>query len=254
MKMPSANVWRGIACGGMIAVALAFALPVTFGGADFESRYADNQATITQLEEQIKDLENADSPDAAKMNQDLHSAADTGLKVAEYQTKYQTIDATVTPDAVTENAEALSEYFTDDAQNGRSPWFTPSKGDAKVDWEFKSTYSFNGTKVPVIWLCTIDGSDELVAYATATFDAETGKFSDVETNTTANASAYVDATVENENSSHIDELIKSIQDKADDVEGSESDNGSGTSDEATAQDQSDARAWLKQQSEDGGDE
>lgn len=246
MKKPSAGMWRGIACGAMLAVTMAFVLPTTFGASSFEAQFDENAKQITQLEEQVKDLENQASPDAASINKGLHSAADAGRKVAEYQTKYQNIDAAVTPDDVTANAEALSPYFADDAQSGRQPWFTPSKGDAKVVWTFESTYSFQNDSIPVIWLCTIDGSDELVAYATATYDAESGKFSNVAYQTTANAAKYIDATVENENKTAIDELIKSIQ--AQDT--GESDPGMSEED---AQNQNDAREWLKQQNKDGGE-
>lgn len=246
MKKPSAGMWRGIACGAMLAVTMAFVLPTTFGASSFEAQLGENAKQITQLEEQVKDLENQASPDAASINKGLHSAADAGRKVAEYQTKYQNIDAAVTPDDVTANAEALSPYFADDAQSGRQPWFTPSKGDAKGVWTFESTYSFQNDSIPVIWLCTIDGSDELVAYATATYDAESGKFSNVAYQTTANAAKYIDATVENKNKTAIDELIKSIQ--AQDT--GESDPGMSEKD---AQNQNDAREWLKQQNDDGGE-
>lgn len=246
MKKPSAGMWRGIACGAMLAVTMAFVLPTTFGASSFEAQFDENAKQITQLEEQVKDLENQASPDAAFINKGLHSAADAGRKVAEYQTKYQNIDAAVTPDDVTANAEALSPYFADDAQSGRQPWFTPSKSDAKVVWTFESTYSFQNDSIPVIWLCTINGSDELVAYATATYDAESGKFSNVAYQTTANAAKYIDATVENENRTAIDELIKNIQ--AQDT--GESDPGMSEKD---AQNQNDAREWLKQQNDDGGE-
>lgn len=246
MKKPSAGMWRGIACGAMLTVTIAFVLPTTFGASSFEAQFDENAKQITQLEEQVKDLENQTSPDAASINKGLHSAADAGRKVAEYQTKYRNIDAAVTPDDVTANAEALSPYFADDAQSGRQPWFTPSKGDAKVVWAFESTYSFQNDSIPVIWLCTIDGSDELVAYTTATYDAESGKFSNVAYQTTANAAKYIDATVENENRTAIDELIKSIQEQ----DTGESDPGMSEKD---AQNQNDAREWLKQQNDDGGE-
>lgn len=244
MKKPSPGVWRGITCGAMMAVMLGFLVPTMFGQSSFDSQYAANQKSITQLQEQIKGLENQTSADASSINKGLYSASEAGRAVAELQTKYQSIDATVTPDDITANAQALSKYFDDKSQSGRQPWFTVSKGDAKAVWEFESTYSFKNDKIPVIWLCHIDGSDELVAYATANYDAKSNTFSDVVYKTTRLGANYVDATVSNENAKILDSLIEKIQSQ---------DGGDEGLTESEAQEQNDARDWLKQQAENGGD-
>ena len=244
MKKPSPGVWRGITCGAMMAVMLGFLVPTMLGASSFDAQYADNQKSITQLQEQIKDLENQTSADASSINKGLYSASEAGRAVAELQTKYQSIDATVTPDDITANAQALSKYFDDKSQSGRQPWFTVSKGDAKAVWEFESTYSFQNETIPVIWLCHIDGSNELVAYATANYDAESNTFSDVIYKTTRLGANYVDATVSNENVKILDSLIEKIQSQ---------DGGDEGLTESEAQEQNDARDWLKQQAENGGD-
>lgn len=244
MKKPSPGVWRGITCGAMMAVMLGFLVPTMLGQSSFDSQYAANQKSITQLQEQIKGLENQTSADASSINKGLYSASEAGRAVAELQTKYQSIDATVTPDDITANAQALSKYFDDKSQSGRQPWFTVSKGDAKAVWEFESTYSFKNDKIPVIWLCHIDGSDELVAYATANYNAESNTFSDVVYKTTRLGANYVDATVSNENAKILDSLIEKIQSQ---------DGGDEGLTESEAQEQNDARDWLKQQAENGGD-
>lgn len=244
MKKPSPGVWRGITCGAMMAVMLGFLVPTTLGQSSFDSQYAANQKSITQLQEQIKGLENQTSADASSINKGLYSASEAGRAVAELQTKYQSIDATVTPDDITANAQALSKYFNDESQSGRQPWFTVSKGDAKAVWEFESTYSFKNDKIPVIWLCHIDGSDELVAYATANYDAKSNTFSDVVYKTTRLGANYVGATVSNENAKILDSLIEKIQSQ---------DGGDEGLTESEAQEQNDARDWLKRQAENGGD-
>lgn len=244
MKKPSPGVWRGITCGAMMAVMLGFLVPTMLGASSFDSQYADNQKSITQLQEQIKDLENQTSADASSIDKGLYSASEAGRAVAELQTKYQSIDATVTPDDITANAKALSKYFNDKSQNGRQPWFTVSKGDAKAVWEFESTYSFQNETIPVIWLCHIDGSNELVAYATANYDAESNTFSDVTYKTTRLGANCVDATVSNENAKILDSLIEKIQSQ---------DGGDEGLTESEAQEQNDARDWLKHQAENGGD-
>lgn len=244
MKKPSPGVCRSITCGAMMAVMLGFLVPTMLGQSSFDSQYAANQKSITQLQEQIKGLENQTSADASSINKGLYSASEAGRAVAELQTKYQSIDATVTPDDITANAQALSKYFNDESQSGRQPWFTVSKGDAKAVWEFESTYSFQNDKIPVIWLCHIDGSDELVAYATANYDAKFNTFSDVVYKTTRLGANYVDATVSNENVKILDSLIEKIQSQ---------DGGDEGLTESEAQEQNDARDWLKQQAENGGD-
>lgn len=244
MKKPSPGVWRGITCGAMMAVMLGFLVPTMLGASSFDAQYADNQKSITQLQEQIKELENQTSADASSINKGLYSASEAGRAVAELQTKYQSIDATVTPDDITANAKALSKYFDDESQNGRQPWFTVSKGDAKAVWEFESTYSFQNDTIPVIWLCHIDGSNELVAYATANYNAESNTFSDVTYKTTRLGANYVDATVSNDNTKILDSLIEKIQSQ---------DGGDKGLTESEAQEQNDARDWLKQQAENGGD-
>lgn len=244
MKKPSPGAWRGITCGAMMAVMLGFLVPTMFGQSSFDSQYAANQKSITQLQEQIKGLENQTSADASSINKGLYSASEAGRAVAELQTKYQSIDATVTPDDITANAQALSKYFNDESQSGRQPWFTVSKGDAKAVWEFESTYSFQNETIPVIWLCHIDGSNELVAYATANYDAKSNTFSDVVYKTTRLGANYVDATVSNENAKILDSLIEKIQSQ---------DGGDEGLTESEAQEQNDARDWLKQQAENGGD-
>lgn len=244
MKKPSPGVWRGITCGAMMAVMLGFLVPTMLGASSFDSQYADNQKSITQLQEQIKELENQTSADASSINKGLYSASEAGRAVAELQTKYQSIDATVTPDDITANAQALSTYFDDKSQSGRQPWFTVSKGDAKAVWEFESTYSFQNETIPVIWLCHIDGSNELVAYATANYNVESNTFSDVTYKTTRLGANYVDATVSNENAKILDSLIEKIQSQ---------DGGDEGLTESEAQEQNDARDWLKQQAENGGD-
>lgn len=245
MKKPSPGMWRGIACGAMMAVMLGFSVPTMLGQSSFDSQYADNQKSITQLQEQIKGLKNQTSADASNINEGMYSASEAGRAVAELQTKYQSIDATVTPDDITANAKALSKYFDDKSQSGRQPWFTVSKGDAKAVWEFESTYSFQNDKIPVIWLCHIDGSNELVAYATANYDAKSDKFSDVVYKTTGLGASHVDATASNENAKVLDSLIEKIQ--------SQDDGGDKGMSESEAQSQSDARAWLEQQAQNGGD-
>ena len=244
MKKPSPGVWRGITCGAMMAVMLGFLVPTVFGQSSFDSQYAANQKSITQLQEQIKGLENQTSADASSINKGLYSASEAGRAVAELQTKYQSIDATVTPDDITANAQALSKYFNDESQSGRQPWFTVSKGDAKAVWEFESTYSFKNETIPVIWLCHIDGSDELVAYATANYNAESNTFSDVVYETTRLGANYVDATVSNKNAKILDSLIEKIQSQ---------DGGDEGLTESEAQEQNDARDWLKQHAENGGE-
>lgn len=249
MKKPSPKLWRGLICGAILAVTFASAMPVIFGENAFESSYAANEKKISTLTEQVSQLEKTDGTDAATMNKDMYSASEAGRAVADLQSKYQTINAETTPDLITQNSDSLSQYFTDDAQNARTPWFTVSKGDGKAVWEFETTYSFKDKKVPVIWLCHLNGTDNVLAYATATYDAKTNKFSDVQTHTTGVGSAYVDGTGDTSENGVLSSLIDKI--KSQDTSG---DDASSTPEsDQEAQDQVNARAWLKDHMEKEGD-
>lgn len=248
LRKPSPKTLRVAASVGMILIFGLTVMTVVNGESSFESQVTANEKVIGSLQDDIKRLEGRKAESAADKNKDLHSASDAGRKVAELQANYQTLDATANPDGVKENAASLSAYFGDDAQFGRTPWFTITKGDSKADWRFKSTYSAFESVVPVIWVCYPEGNDaDLLAYVTAEFHADDGKFYDVERHMTANASRYQKAEGEDESKKALDDLIALINSQ-------EVDDGPKQSDE-DLQSNSDARSWLDSQNkkENGGD-
>ena len=244
-KKPSAKFARNASAGAMaVAAALVIAL-TSAGGSAFESDFAENAKSIAALESDIEMLKDKEVQSAADKNKDLFSASDAGRKVAELQSKYEDLDPVANRDGVKANAEGLSGYFTDDAQAGRTPWFMVSKGDAKAVWKFESTYSTSESQTPVIWTCRPDGGDTLIAFATAVFDAKADKFHDVVVYQTTNAADYVEATGRDEAKKKLDSIISELK---------ELPSGDEVVDGQVAQDQSDARDWLKGQADKGGDE
>lgn len=247
MKRPSTKVVKRVACGTMVAVAIGCCLFTTMGQSAYDAEYKANESAISKLQDEVSKLENQKATSAEEINKDLYSAANIGREVASLQSAYQNIDVSANPDGIKENAEKLSKYFEDGAQTGRVPWFTVTKGDGKAVWEFESNYSFTAESIPVIWTCHLNGQSDVLAYATANYNAKTEKFSGVEYKMTQVGMQYVDATAENDYKSKIDEVIKKIQEQSGEESGMSA---------ADAQNQNDAREWLKNQdqSKNGGDD
>lgn len=247
MKRPSTKVVKRVACGAMVAAAIGCCLFTTMGQSSYDAEYKANENAISKLEDEVSRLENQKAASAEEINRDLYSASNAGREVASLQSAYQNIDASANLDGIKENAEKLSKYFEDDAQTGRVPWFTVTKGDGKAVWEFESNYSFTSESISVIWTCHLDGQNDVLAYATGDYNAKTEKFSSVEYKVTQVGMNYVDATAESDYKSKIDEVIKKIQEQ------SGGDAGMSAED---AQNQNDAREWLKDQNQkkNGGDD
>ncbi|MDO4595516.1 MAG: hypothetical protein Q4B30_00855 [Coriobacteriaceae bacterium] len=239
LKKPSPKMLRIFASVGMVAVFGLTVGSISMGASGFESQTAANEKAISTLQDDIKLLEGRKAESAADKNKDLYSASDAGRKVAELQMKYQDLDPVANPEGVKDNAKTLAGYFGDKDQLGRTPWFTITKGDAKVDWQFKSTYSAFESVVPVIWVCYPQGDAEsLLGYVTASFHANDGKFHDVQRHLTTKSLSYSKAEGDDAKKA-LDALIDSIN--AQDIE---SDPLQSTED---LQSNSDGRAWLKDQ-------
>lgn len=203
-----------VICLVMIAIMLAYVVPVQLGTDDYESQYSANEATIASLTTQIEEYESAESveEEAEVINTSIYSAATAGATVAALQNKYQTLDATVQDTAIEENAEALSAYFTTD--RGQTPWFTASVDGYTAVWEFQTTYSFSDTNVSVIWLCHIEEDGTLVAYASATYDVTTNIFSNLSVRETTYGPAYTGADGDEGDYGIISNLVEDLQEYA----------------------------------------
>lgn len=168
---------------------------------------------VAVLEKKVNELDSKKASTDVEISKTANSAANAGNKVAELQNKYNGYNPETQGDSIKENAMALDKYFGKDDKNARTPWYTNQSSDVATTWEFESTYSFEGKKADVIWLCK-DGSGQIYAYATAVYDVKSETFSKVVRKSTALGSYHISATVENEYKSHLDEIIKQIQEKS----------------------------------------
>lgn len=170
---------------------------------------------VAVLEKKVNALDSEKASTDVEISKTANSAANAGNKVAELQNKYNGYNPETQGDSIKENALALDGYFGKDDKNARTPWYTNQSSDVATTWEFESTYSFEGKKTDVVWLCK-DGSGRIYAYATAVYDAPSKTFSKFARVNTALGQSQIRGTVENEYKSHLDEIIKQIQEKSPD--------------------------------------
>lgn len=231
----------GIICGACIGVAIALVVSPMLSVDEYKTSCAEAESELAELQDELALLESVSADDAETINANLYSAATIGRTVAELQSNYQTLNSALMldADAISENAEALSEYFDSSVSNGATPWFVATEDGYTASWEFETTYSFATSSIDVIWLCYIEETGELAAYATATYDAETNTFSDLTYANTSIGATYIAATSDSTSGTDLDALIESIQDVVD------IDDDITDEDLENLQEQSDARQALR---------
>lgn len=154
---------------------------------ELDAKAAGLEAQIKAKQEEIDNFE-VKPVDVEYVQETLNTCMVQGNNVAELQNNYRSLlktyystlkDADL--DAITENSEALSAYLT--KGKGQGYWYSipsTSSSDLAYTWEFCTTYQFTGSSIPVIWVCYEDGTQNMLAYATGTYNMTTQKFSDVE--------------------------------------------------------------------------
>ena len=168
----------------LVAAVVVFVVPM-FTSGDYDEAYADNKAKIEELKAELDSLENkstADEVTPQSVQTNLNSASDIGYKTASLQNNYRKIqtslsakaDAEKRGAAMTENANALREYFSD-GLNAQSIWFNSEQ---TYTWIFTTTYSIADSKIPCLFLCYEKPEDagSLLAYVRATYDSAQNKF------------------------------------------------------------------------------
>ena len=119
------------------------------------------------------------------LTQKTSSAREAGESVAKLQSDYRI----ATGDSVSQISEQMVSYSSSEMPDSelnawRGFWFKNNKG-LEYHWEFKSTYDFTAKDLGVVWLC-YDKDGKVLAYATAHYSEDTGKFNDFEMSWTAN--------------------------------------------------------------------
>lgn len=249
--MPEKKKWSGghivkmVLVVGMILGGMILVVTTAAGQKSFDDEYNINTKMIEQLRIDIEEANQEDVFEKEDAIDVLSSAKDAGDAVAKLQNDYVTIPTSTDSSKIKEHANKLGEYFDESSQTGRQPWY---KHDGAI-WTFQSSYDFSGTTTNVLWLCKTNEGD-LLAYATATYDADINMFKNIAYKNTSMGNARIAATDESEEK-YYDSIIKQIQDAAGDNLIDEN-----TFTEEELQDIHDAREKLREEQNyiNGGDE
>ena len=181
----------------VIMASLALIVVSVLSAQSYANDCAKNEKTISSLEATLNDLKHnykEASPDEIRTQ--LYSAASDGNAVAEIQNSYKDAYSVMLPDESAakqhEIYKSLESYFTD--KDGQNAWLKTSHD---YTWQFKTTYSVTDSVIPCLFLCYEKPDDvtTLMAYTTATYNAESGKFYDVDVNITAYGNKMLAAAV-----------------------------------------------------------
>lgn len=247
----------GIVLIASLAVFLACVMVSAILPRDLQRQHAANEATISGLEASLEqsDGEPADGETEEGMTQEekteaLKSATDAGNKVAEYQNAYRDLSARDDREAFDANVNALDALLSENAKNARVPWY---QSDLVGTWSFVTDGEFSGDTLGVLWLCQAEDG-KFCAYATGTYEAETGTFSNIQYRMTTEAADNMpfenNGQTDDGTNLTVDDLQDTI-DKINDVDTSDIPDEAGT-DEERAQNE-EAKWKFKEQMTGGGE-
>lgn len=159
-----------------------------------------------------------------EMEQMAHSAKTTGEAVATLENQYMSRVHQKASNATEESAQreellAMSDQFDSyfgENTSMRTAWYSWDPERAKeVVWEFCTNYTFTADTMHVLWKC-MDGSEQMLAYATAVYQAETDTFIDPQVHVTAIGAQYAPYT-EGEEDLSVDQDLSTIWDTMDQI-------------------------------------
>lgn len=169
----------------------------------YSSRMAEYNNQYLQLQEDIEMFSNNIehvSEDDVKMQ--VHSIKEIGMEISDYANRLQLLSSVGYIDSATYNesetrkeqveiASKMSEYFGETSVL-RTMWFAGdiTKMEMSNPWSFMNSYEFSENTISVLWVCK-DKSDNVVAYVTADYHADTNSFDNVRRHTTVFGMQYV---------------------------------------------------------------
>ena len=175
-----------------IGVALVFVALIVQSNNELKEATESNTLTYNQKSSELEALKQVSPTDVTVVKTAISSAADAGNAMAKYQTAYSELDAVKQEAAFMRNVEDIGALLDEKSQNKRVPWY--GDDDTDFTWRFCSTYTFSGDSVPVVWLCENNETKEVYAYATGTYNASTGLFSNVDYGLTYAGNEHIPAT------------------------------------------------------------
>lgn len=158
----------------------------------FNTDEAINAGIIYKLEKELDELNRENTYEVEDVRTILNSASVAGNKVAKYQTNYMEHSLELSDQLFEQNVIDLSNCFTFDGQDGRVPWYVPVG--VNPIWKFKNTYSFSGDNLDVVWVCELEKTSEILAYATAVYHAKEDRFSNTVWYVTGEGVQYIGIT------------------------------------------------------------
>ena len=141
----------------------------------YQNAKAQNEAEATEIQEQIDSLK-ADIEKSQEANDKAYYSA--GTQGQEITTLENRLGEDVSDEEKAEEDKSMiRSYISDDSA---VEWFRRA-----TTWRFCTSYNYPAPKIPVFWYLTSE-DNVLLAYQSAVFDSDTGKFSGFTLKTTKN--------------------------------------------------------------------
>ena len=236
----------GVALLVLVAAFLGVVLASGILPSDLKQQYAANEATISSLRASLGDTEQKEADTTPQMTPEeeetaLASASEAGNKIAEYQNAYMTLDSQTDRENFEANRDAIGALLSEGAKNAQVRWY-PSE--LPGTWSFVTDDAFSGDTLGVLWLCRDPESGALRAYATGTYEAEAGTFSNVQYRMTREAAKAVPATGGQEEQT---EDVQSLAEQINEVDTGNIPDQAGSQEDRDAMFRAREREQLKQQ-------
>ena len=235
----------GVALLVLVAAFLGVVLASGILPSGLKQQYAANEATISSLRASLGDMEQKEADTTPQMTPEeeetaLASASEAGNKIAEYQNAYMTLDARTDRENFEANRDAIGALLSEGAKTAQVPWY-PSE--LPGTWSFVTDSSFSGDTLGVLWLCRDPESGVLRGYATGTYEATSGLFSNVQYRMPQEAAAAVPAETGGQEEQTED--VQSLAEQINEVDTGNIPDQAGSQEDLDAINQ--AREQLKQQ-------
>lgn len=235
----------GVALLVLVAAFLGVVLASGILPSGLKQQYVANEATISSLRASLGDTEQKEADTTPQMTPEeeetaLASASEAGNKIAEYQNAYMTLDARTDRENFEANRDAIGALLSEGAKTAQVPWY-PSE--LPGTWSFVTDDAFSGDTLGVLWLCRDPESGVLRGYATGTYEATSGLFSNVQYRMTQEAAAAVPAETGGQEEQTED--VQSLAEQINEVDTGNIPDQAGSQEDLDAINQ--AREQLKQQ-------
>lgn len=170
----------------LLAVSAVLLVWAVIWFADASAMQDSNAALRNTLEQAKADLllVKDSEYDTETVQQMMFSAKEAGTAVSDainkaHKLEWDAYDTGKEPDwdAVRAALSDVPSYFPSSFENGAS-WYAARNPETKdrTVWTFATTFSFTHNRIDCLWLCRRQSDNQIMAYATAKYDAANGTF------------------------------------------------------------------------------